>query len=213
MVFTAALDGRAYARHGTTTETRLTVIDRVPAGDPDRLPGCHGIAADISELLALVDRHVPPRPSLAATPGLPSPAVTASRASSLPGVSPRITPSLHPVKASVSRAAAPAVVELVYETCEGAPGEVGGLSESLYEAYTLQAVRIPGARPHPTCLVQSAAMASVDPRSRATARTCRSASSAPACSRTPSSKAFAGVHREHVPHRHWPAAADLDPFA
>src|SRR4051812_1854716 len=105
----------------------------------------------------------PPRSSLATAPGLPSPAVTASRASSLPGVRPRITPSLHPVKASVSRAAAPAVVELVYETCVGAPGEVGGLSESLYEGYTLQTVRIPGARPHPTRLVQSAAMASVAP--------------------------------------------------
>ena len=79
VVFTAALDGRAYARHGTTTDTRLTVIDRVPAEDPGRFPGCHGIAADVSELLALVERHVPPRPSLAATPGLPSPAVTASR--------------------------------------------------------------------------------------------------------------------------------------
>ena len=31
VVFTAALDGHAYARHGTTTDTRLTVIDRVPA--------------------------------------------------------------------------------------------------------------------------------------------------------------------------------------
>ena len=36
VVFTAALDGRAYARHGTTAETRLTVIDRVPAEDPGR---------------------------------------------------------------------------------------------------------------------------------------------------------------------------------
>ena len=37
------------------------------------------------------------------------------------------------------------------------------MSESLYEGYTLQTVRIPGARPHPTRLVQSAAMASVAP--------------------------------------------------
>src|SRR3954469_14036098 len=88
VVFTAALDGRAYARHGTTTETRLTVIDRVPADDLGRVPGCHGIAADVSELLALVERHVPPGPSLAAAPGLPAP-VTASRARGLPGVSAR----------------------------------------------------------------------------------------------------------------------------
>src|SRR5258708_2206721 len=31
VVFTAAVDGGVYACHGTTTETRLTVIDRIPA--------------------------------------------------------------------------------------------------------------------------------------------------------------------------------------
>ena len=31
VVFTAAIAGQAYVRHGTTIETRLTVIDRVPA--------------------------------------------------------------------------------------------------------------------------------------------------------------------------------------
>ena len=29
VVFTAAIDGRVYARHGTTAETRLTVIDKI----------------------------------------------------------------------------------------------------------------------------------------------------------------------------------------
>ena len=31
VVFTAAIDGKAYAKHGTTIDTRLTVIDRAPA--------------------------------------------------------------------------------------------------------------------------------------------------------------------------------------
>ncbi len=31
VVFSAAIEGRVYARHGTTVETRLTVIDRLPA--------------------------------------------------------------------------------------------------------------------------------------------------------------------------------------
>ena len=35
VVFTAAIDGAVYAKHGTTIETRLTVIDRVPARRPD----------------------------------------------------------------------------------------------------------------------------------------------------------------------------------
>ena len=38
VVFSAAIDGAVYARHGTTIETRLTVIDRVPADDPTAFP-------------------------------------------------------------------------------------------------------------------------------------------------------------------------------
>ena len=38
VVFTAAIAGRAYVRHGTNFETRLTVIDRVPAEDPRSFP-------------------------------------------------------------------------------------------------------------------------------------------------------------------------------
>ena len=45
VVFTAAIAGRAYARHGTTMDTRLTVIDRIPAEDPRRFPPSPGIAA------------------------------------------------------------------------------------------------------------------------------------------------------------------------
>jgi hypothetical protein len=33
-VFSAAVDGSVYAKHGTTIDTRLTVIDKLPADDP-----------------------------------------------------------------------------------------------------------------------------------------------------------------------------------
>src|SRR5258708_24825793 len=46
VVFTAAVDGRVYARHGTNVETRLTVIDRVPADDPAAFPASPGRASD-----------------------------------------------------------------------------------------------------------------------------------------------------------------------
>ena len=59
--------------------------------------------------------------------------------------------------------AAPEAVELAYDTIDWAPAEGGQLTEALYEGYTLQSVRIAGAHPHPTKLVQSAAMASVAP--------------------------------------------------
>ena len=38
VVFTAAVHGSVYAKHGTTVETRLTVIDKIPADDPSAFP-------------------------------------------------------------------------------------------------------------------------------------------------------------------------------
>ena len=66
VVFTATIAGQAYVRHGTTIETRLTVIDRVPAEDPRAFPPSPGMAADAAELLDRVSRLVPPRPPVAA---------------------------------------------------------------------------------------------------------------------------------------------------
>ncbi|MGC2521375.1 MAG: class I SAM-dependent methyltransferase, partial [Stellaceae bacterium] len=66
VVFTAAIAGRAYVRHGTTIETRLTVIDRVPADDPRAFPSSPSLCADPAELLDWVSGLVPPRPPLTA---------------------------------------------------------------------------------------------------------------------------------------------------
>src|SRR5579871_519417 len=61
VAFSAAIDGRVYARHGTTTETRLTVIDRVPADDPNGFPQSPGIASDTATLLEWITTLIPPR--------------------------------------------------------------------------------------------------------------------------------------------------------
>jgi len=61
VVFSAAIDGRVYARHGTSTDTRLTVIDRVPAENPATFPASPGTAPDAATLLDWVIRHVPAR--------------------------------------------------------------------------------------------------------------------------------------------------------
>ena len=61
VVFSAAVDGRVYARHGTTAETRLTVIDRVPADDPTSFPASPGMAPDAATLLDWVTTLLPPR--------------------------------------------------------------------------------------------------------------------------------------------------------
>ncbi len=61
VLFSAAIDGRAYAKHGTSVSTRLTVIDRVPAGDPAAFPASPGTAPDTATLLTWVLEHVPAR--------------------------------------------------------------------------------------------------------------------------------------------------------
>jgi hypothetical protein len=42
---------RVYAKHGTQIETRLTVIDKLPADDPTAFPASPGMAPDVATLL------------------------------------------------------------------------------------------------------------------------------------------------------------------
>ena len=155
VVFSAAIDGRVYARHGTTVGTRLTVIDRVPADDPRLFPASPGMAPDAATLLEWVTTCVPAR--------VPVDGAVALRAPIHPvAVRPIRRPARQPLAvagSSLEREGA----ELAYETVDWKPAEGGGLTEALYEGYDLQSIRITGARPHPTRLVQSAAMASVAP--------------------------------------------------
>jgi hypothetical protein len=52
---------------------------------------------------------------------------------------------------------------LAYELRDWMPEEGGRLTDTIYEPYALQSIHIPRAKPHPTPLVQSAAMAAVAP--------------------------------------------------
>ena len=61
VVFSAAVDGAVYAKHGTTIDTRLTVIDKLPADDPASLPASPGIAPDVATLIRWIEEQVPPR--------------------------------------------------------------------------------------------------------------------------------------------------------
>ncbi|ASE39605.1 MULTISPECIES: strawberry notch family protein [Alphaproteobacteria] len=153
VVFTAAIAGSVYAKQGTTIETRLTVIDKAPAEDDARFPASLGIAPDVATLLAWIERDLPPRIPVA-----------------LPKISPDTAPRTvrgYLAKAAASTDGRPTAeiegLPLDYQTVERMPLEDGRLSDSIYEAYALQSVRIPEAQPHPTKLVQSAAMASVAP--------------------------------------------------
>jgi predicted RNA methylase len=155
IVFSAAVSGSVYARHGTTVDTRLTVIDRVPADDPTSFPASPGTAPDPATLLNWIAQCIPARPIVAPASARPFHAPRPVRR----------VPTGRPASAPVCRPATISHddVELSYEPIEWRPPEGSRISEALYEPYALQSIQIPAAQPHPARLVQSAAMASVAP--------------------------------------------------
>ncbi|AGK59793.1 methylase/helicase [Hyphomicrobium denitrificans 1NES1] len=153
LVFSAAVDGSVYAKHGTTIDTRLLVIDKQPAVDPDMFPDSSGVAPDAATLLAWVIEQVPPRLPIEA-----SIAVTGAR-----HAIPRTVRAFAMRPSSAPALPEPEAMELAYETVDWTPPEGARLTEALYEEYGLQSIRISGSQAHPTKLVQSAAMASVAP--------------------------------------------------
>ena len=155
VVFTMAIDGRAYARRGTTFDTRLTVIDKSDEPGVDLDPGSR--VMDAAELLDALTVSVPPRT-------VPEPARVAplrdlfgeTRASN--------------AKESKSRA------RDAGKTTSNPQQDMGTVSELAYEAappcgdaaatgpyapWKPGVVSVAGAVAHPTPLVQSAAMAAV----------------------------------------------------
>ncbi|GHE71878.1 methylase [Camelimonas fluminis] len=156
LVFSAAIAGSVYAKHGTTFATRLIVIDKTPAEDPSQFSPSSGTAPDVATLLAWIEAQVPPR--------LP---VASPKCREFIPAAPKTVrgyrTGVAPVRSVTDTVGDPEGVELAYETVDWAPPEGTRLSDAIYEQYGLQSIRIPGAQPHPTKLVQSAAMASVAP--------------------------------------------------
>lgn len=151
LVFSAGLSGRTYAKHGTSVDVRLHVFDRLPAGGTGTHVAPLGLIEDVAGLLAAV---------LASLPARLEPSASAGR-NAIPGFARR------PVPAPRFRApdAAPAAAsetapELAYTLIEELPATLAA-EAALYEPYALETLRIEGAHPHPTALVQSTAMASV----------------------------------------------------
>jgi hypothetical protein len=167
LVFTGAVSGAAFAKQGTSFETRISVFDKCRRGELGGITAnlAKPMSTDPAELLARIVSEVPPRLALAegavVRPRLPSPfpgnpacaSSTAIRAS-------RATLPSNAAKHVVALGAD----DVAYTLREAAddPGSAR-LSDAIYETFRLQAIDIPGAAPHPTKLVQSAAMASVAP--------------------------------------------------
>lgn len=156
VVFSAAVDGSVYAKHGTTIPTRLTVIDKLPAEDPAMFPAAPGVAPDVATLMGWLADQLPAR--LPVDPGL---AVPVERPAPPRTVRGYVNRAAKAVPAALP--AEPEAVPLAYETVDWEPAEGGRLSDAIYEDYELQTIRIAGAQAHPTQLVQSASMASIAP--------------------------------------------------
>ena len=180
VVFSAAIAGSIFARHGTTMETRLTVIDKIAAADPTKLVKSMGVAPDLTTLLSWISGLLPRSPSTAsnsigalsngilracAAKMAARKAAETLRPAAVAGMRP------HPVLTRrdphrVSPPPAPAqeeIIELAYELRDVAPSARLDVADGIYEPYELRAIRIAGSRPHPDKLVESVAMASVAP--------------------------------------------------
>ncbi|MBN9069589.1 MAG: methylase, partial [Rhizobiales bacterium] len=115
VIFSAAIAGSIYAKHGTTFPTRLTVIDKAPAADPSVLPASAGSALDVATLLDWIAQDIPPR--------LPVTFPTSA--------APRVVTAVKTVRGYLARTAVirtapasdPEGVELAYDTIDWAPSD------------------------------------------------------------------------------------------
>ncbi|WP_263985862.1 strawberry notch-like NTP hydrolase domain-containing protein [Dendronalium phyllosphericum] len=146
VLMSVGVSGQAYAKHGTTIETRITVIDKVPASKRGDIP-CIRETLELPELLALIGQ-LPERSQWKA--GIVK---AAAKVVKLPK---RTTVTQPEPSAEI-----PDVVVLEYEVVEWSATD--GLKDSLYETYRPQRLLIKDALPHPSLLCESAALALVSP--------------------------------------------------
>ena len=142
VVFSAGIEGKAYSKHGTTIDTRLTVIEKLC---PNQQRNVIDEVLTLTALAESISLYVPSRSSEESSQ-------SPKKAIEIPKI--QTTPVVKGVFEDV--------IEIEYELInwDGSDKEIG---DGIYEAYEPQAIRIKGAKPHPTPLVQSAAMAAIAP--------------------------------------------------
>ena len=159
-LFTASITGRAYARRGTGFETRLTVLDRA-VERPDAPPIDPRLHADTAHaLLTSLTAALPPRAALAPAPDTDLFGDPAPKPTPLPT---RLRPAATEAADTTqpSETSAPPASELLYSSANPAIATDHSGDASPYRPWRPTTVIVAGAEPHPTPLVQSAAMAAV----------------------------------------------------
>ena len=138
-----ALPQRAYAKHGTSVQTALLVMDR---GEPNR------IVPPVRDALTLADAARMAKDVPARANAQPRQFRTVERTALLtPRARALATPSM---RLAFLATAAP----LAYEAC---PWSGEGHDVGLYQTYTLGRLKLAKSTPHPSLLVESGPMASV----------------------------------------------------
>jgi hypothetical protein len=167
LVFTGAVSGAAFAKHDTRFETRISVFDKCRGGERGGITADlrQPMSPDAAQLLSRITAEVPPRLELdqAATASQDRPSLFAG--SSAPVTRKAIgTSRAIPVAYPAQTIAAIEAEDLAYTLrAVRENDDTARLSDAIYETFRLQVIDIPGAEPHPTKLVQSAAMASIAP--------------------------------------------------
>ncbi|WP_084227308.1 strawberry notch-like NTP hydrolase domain-containing protein [Nostoc sp. KVJ20] len=149
VLMSVGVNGKVYSKHGTQIDTRITVIDKVPADNPGEIP-CISETLDLPEILALIEQ-LPQRSSWERSDIKAAAAI--AKVVQLPKRS--------VVVQAETLSSIPDVVILEYEVVEWSATE--GLKDTLYETYRPQRIRIKDALPHPSLLCESAALALVSP--------------------------------------------------
>ena len=150
ILLSTAMAGSLYYKHGTSVETRLTVIDKVAAEDPTRFIDADEPALSVADLFDRV-KQLPPRAMIDQTaqkPILLGP--QKSKAKTIQS----------PLRLIVSE---PLIEPLDYMSIDWKTEAPNPHDDAIYRDYAPQSIRITNAQPHPTKLVQSTAMASVAP--------------------------------------------------
>ncbi|BAY41895.1 hypothetical protein NIES2111_62910 (plasmid) [Nostoc sp. NIES-2111] len=155
VVLSVGINGKVYSKHGTHIDTRLTVIDKVPAADPQEIP-CIADTVELDELARLIEQ-LPVRPVWEPTTPTAQTAVSKAIRLSL------VQPKSQPVTVNQTLSQFIDILPLDYEVIDWAATE--GLKDTLYETYRPQRIRIRDAKPHPSLLCESAALALVSPPS------------------------------------------------
>jgi predicted RNA methylase len=170
--------GSAYTKHGTSFDTRMTIFDKVIPDDPKVFQNVQPEKLNGSQLLRAI-KSLPPRQEIVTRnetivvgqseqrqeirTAPPEPVSVTLPAKAEPKEPERKTKvkkvDLATYRTEISQEG---VIDLRYETIE-MPVNQGGEGDGTFEAYTPQRIRIPNAKPHPTTLCESSAMASVMP--------------------------------------------------